>query len=199
MSPRHRSIAIFMLLSALALAGLAAANETLNPLLQYQRSAIDQWQVWRLFSAHLVHLNLVHGLLNLAGLWLIIFWVGAERRRASWLLAGALIALSISLALYLWQLNISYYVGLSGVLHGLLVFGLAPLCAQNLPAGWAGIIAISIKLCYEQIIPGGNSATEVLIAGPVVSIAHIYGAVSGALLAFVWALGSKLKARTNDF
>lgn len=188
-----------MLLSALALAGLAAANETLNPLLQYQRSAIDQWQVWRLFSAHLVHLNLVHGLLNLAGLWLIIFWVGAERRRASWLLAGALIALSISLALYLWQPNISYYVGLSGVLHGLLVFGLAPLCAQNLPAGWAGIIAISIKLCYEQIIPGGNSATEVLIAGPVVSIAHIYGAVSGALLAFVWALGSKLKARTNDF
>ncbi|WP_052481153.1 rhombosortase [Gilvimarinus agarilyticus] len=198
MSPRLRTIIIFMLISALTLAGLAAAGQTLNPLLQYQRSAIDQWQVWRLFSAHLVHLNLIHGLLNLAGLWLIIFWVGTERSRTSWMLAGALIGLSISLSLYIWQPNISYYVGLSGVLHGLLVFGLAPLCAQNLPAGWAGIIAITIKLCYEQIIPGGNSTTEVLIAGPVVSIAHIYGAVSGALLAFIWALFSTLRYRASD-
>jgi rhomboid family GlyGly-CTERM serine protease len=198
MRSRHLAIALFMVSSALLILGLTLVAENINPALQYQRSAIGQWHIWRLLTAHVVHLNLIHALLNLAGLWLIIFWVGIERSRRSWITAGVLIALSISLAMYIWQPNISYYVGLSGVLHGLLVFGLAPLCAQNQPAGWAGIIAIIIKLCYEQIIPSGNSATEVLIAGPVVSIAHVYGALSGAVLAFLWALGSKFKRHAND-
>lgn len=191
MRRQHFAIIVFMLLSALIILGLAALSSTANPALQYQRSALEHWQLWRLFSAHLVHLNLTHATLNLAGLWLIIFWVGSDRSRASWCLAGPLIGLGISLALYIGQPNISYYLGLSGVLHGLLVFGLAPMCLQKQPAGWAGLIAVSIKLCYEQIIPGGNSATEVLIAGPVVSIAHVYGALSGALLAFIWMLGRK--------
>lgn len=184
-----------MLISSLLLLGLAAIHETINPVLQYQRSAIEHWHIWRLLTAHLVHLNLVHALLNVAGLWLVIFWVGPDRSSRSWLLAGPLIALGISLAIYVQQPNISYYVGLSGVLHGLLIFGLAPLCAQKQLAGWLGVIAIVIKLSYEQITPGGNSATEALIAGPVVSIAHIYGALSGALLAFIWALAIKLRGR----
>jgi rhomboid family GlyGly-CTERM serine protease len=184
-----------MLLSALTLLALAVLASSVNPALQYQRSAIEHGQLWRLLTAHLVHLNLIHGLLNLAGLWLIIFWVGSDRSRLSWLMAGPLIGVGISLALYIGQPHISYYVGLSGVLHGLLIFGLAPLCLKNHPAGWAGLIAISIKLCYEQIIPGGNTTTEVLIAGPVVSIAHVYGALSGGLLALVWACGDYWRQR----
>ncbi|WP_049722160.1 rhombosortase [Gilvimarinus polysaccharolyticus] len=174
---------------------LAVIHTSINPILQYQRSAIEHWHLWRLFSAHAVHLNVVHALLNITALWLIIFWLGAERSRLAWLSAGALIGLGISLALYLWQPNISYYVGLSGVLHGLLVFGLVPLCWKNQPAAWVGFIAVIIKLCYEQIIPTGNNATEALIAGPVVSIAHIYGACSGLLLALIGQLKEKIQCR----
>lgn len=178
-----------------AILGLGWYAGLVNPVLEYRPAAFTQLELWRLLTAHVAHLNLTHAILNLLGLGLIVFWLGDQRRPLAWCAAALFIALGISVGLYIWQPDVDYYVGLSGVLHGLLVFGLAPLCAKNHPVGWATILALIIKLCYERIIPGGNSATEVLIAGPVLSIAHVYGACIGAALSFIWVLWQTLQQR----
>ncbi|UTF60152.1 rhombosortase [Gilvimarinus sp. DA14] len=188
----HHLLIAFALGLPLLLLGYNA--ELLNPLLEYQRAALDDGQLWRLFSAHIVHLNLIHSAMNAAALLLILFWAGAERQPVSIAVSALFCALFISVCLYVWQPQVSYYVGLSGVLHGLLVFLLAPICTRNDPVGWAVILALGVKLCYERIIPGGHSATEVLIAGPVLSVAHLYGALGGAVLSFLWILAVKLAA-----
>ncbi len=185
----HLLIALVLSLPLLLLGWDA---EHINPLLEYQRAAVDEHQLWRLLTAHIVHLNLIHAAMNAAALLLILFWTGAERKPLSIGIAALGCGLAITLCLYVWQPQVAYYVGLSGVLHGLLVFLLAPVCTRNDPVGWAVIFALGVKLCYERIIPGGHSATEVLIAGPVLSVAHLYGALAGAGLSFIWILCEKL-------
>ena len=57
-------------LSALALLAMLLPPEWQN-LLEYQRRAIGEGELWRLFSGHLVHLGWEHLLMNLVGFWLI--------------------------------------------------------------------------------------------------------------------------------
>ncbi|MDO6750108.1 rhomboid family intramembrane serine protease, partial [Gilvimarinus sp. 1_MG-2023] len=76
---------------------------------------------------HIAHLNLTHAALNMAALWLIVFNLGEQYRTREWLFAGWVISVGISLGLWLWRPDLSDYVGLTGTLHGLLLYGLAPL------------------------------------------------------------------------
>lgn len=187
--PNRYWLLVLVSLVVMGLAFTPGANE----LLEYQRAELQAGELWRIWTGHLVHLNTTHALLNIAGLFLVTFWVGNERKLINWGAAGVLIATAISASLYIWSEPIHYYVGLSGVLHGLLIFGLAPSCGRGEPIGWAAVLAVAIKLLYEQVIPAEHAAMEVLIAGPVVSIAHVYGALAGALLAFIWLVPDQLK------
>lgn len=197
MNFRHLPSYFLLSFSTVCVFALAYYGASFNPPLQYQRSAIDDWQWWRLLTAHLVHLNLNHALLNVLGLWLLAFCLGQQRRPLHWLLAAVFIGLIIAGAIYVWQTNIRYYLGLSGVLHGLVVFGLLPLCQKGRAVGWIGLLLLTVKLYYEQVTPGSHSATEALIAAPVVSIAHLYGALGGALLGVLEVVAKAIKRRLN--
>src|SRR5580658_4433776 len=79
------------------IAALAATGEWGRSALAYDRDALAHYQWWRLFSAHLVHLNWRHALLNSAGL--VVLWALFAREFAPvrwlWILCAA--ALSIDL------------------------------------------------------------------------------------------------------
>lgn len=163
--------------SFLALAGL---DETLR----YQRAAILHGQVWRLFSAHLLHLGGSHLLLNLCGLALV--WALFVRELAGvvgWLvLFGS--ALGVGLGLLFFDPRLEWYVGLSGVLHGLFVAGaLRRWPEQRLEAG-VMLAVVAGKLLWEQVM-GPMPGTTAISGGNVIVDAHLFGAIGGGLVALL--------------
>src|ERR1700733_5418031 len=85
--------------------------------LRYDRNALLAGQWWRLASAHLVHLDLRHTVLN--GLGLILMWalfVRAYRAR-QWFLILVTSAAAIDAGLWFFDTGVQWYVGASGVLH----------------------------------------------------------------------------------
>ncbi len=167
-------------LALLALFAIAALLPALTPLLRWQRDLPQSGEWYRLLSGHIVHANIRHTLANalaLAALWLLF-------RRALpirlWLLATLFCALAISALLF--TTGVDWYVGFSGVLHGLLVLALCRDARLTTPLRALLLGAVAIKIGVEQLI-GGDSGDWLQIA--VVSEAHLFGALSGAAIAAV--------------
>ncbi len=166
--------------AAAVLVALAGAPATL--LLRYERHAVLAGEVWRLLSAHLVHLGNGHLVMNLAALWLI--WAVFMRHSGGlrWWLYTLVSALGVGLGLLTFSPGIQWYVGLSGVLHGLIAAALieeyrtAPLMATGLGIG------LAFKLGWEQF-HGALPSSEHLSGGPVIVDAHLYGAIAGMVIA----------------
>jgi rhomboid family GlyGly-CTERM serine protease len=173
---------LFCLLGVSALAIIAAAlPSTWQNALEFQHRAIAGGELWRLLSGHLVHLGWQHLAMNLLGLGLIWALLLRFESASNCALAGVLLSLGVSLGLYWLSPGVAWYVGLSGVLHGLLVWALLRQwrIAPPLHAVVLGLVAL--KLVWEQIggpLPGSAE----LVRGRVVVEAHLYGALSGALL-----------------
>ena len=148
----------------------------------YNRHSIADGEYWRLLTAHFVHLGLTHLALNLAGLLLVWLLVGRYYTSLQWslVLLGSIAVISGSF--WFVDINMLWYVGLSGVLHGLLLAG-AIQGFRSLPSE-SGIIIIIVvgKLAWEQIsgpLPGSESVS----GGDVVVNAHLFGAIGGAVVA----------------
>ena len=83
-----------------------------------------------------------------------------------------------------WWLNpeLYWYVGMSGLLHGLLAAGLVPRLRRiNLETAVLALLLMA-KIGWEQFggpLPGSESTS----GGPVVVDAHLYGAIGGVLAA----------------
>lgn len=186
--PRHarlllRRAALPVILGAGSLyltlqAGIAAA-------LRYDRAAIMAGEWWRLLSGHLVQGNLAHWALNMLGLVLILI---IFPERISWRGFGApmlLLALAIGGGLFFLNPEIAWYVGLSGLLHGLFAaYASRELLAGSLTYALA-LALLAAKIAYEQVI--GPLADARIMAGlPVVVDAHFYGAAGGLAFALVF-------------
>ena len=183
MSVTVRTAGVLLALSMLVMGGL---HEAVNPVMKYDPWAIHRGEIWRLMTGHMAHLSAVHAALNLAALGLMLYGFGYGRSGRALLFCAVVSALTISLSLYVWQPNVSYYVGMSGVLHGLFLFMLLPLCSQKKPLAWFALTLLAAKLLYEFWQPAGSTATEQLIGGPVLTVAHWYGAVGGMLASGLW-------------
>ena len=163
---------------------LLFAGDAGRDLLRFEREAIADLELWRVVTGHLVHLGLSHFLLNVAGLLLVWILAGREFPFRDWLVVGIASVAAIDIGLWLLSPALQWYVGLSGVLHGLLAAGVvAGLGARRPDAMVLGAVLL-IKLAYEQFagpLPGSEAAA----GDRVVVDAHLYGAVGGALTAAV--------------
>lgn len=135
---------------------------------------------WRFISGQLVHLSWTHLLMNLTGLGIV--WALFGRDLQAWQWAAAILACGagVSLGLLCLSPGLDWYVGFSGILHGLLA---APLLVRmsRQPAALTALVLIGLaaKLAWEQLA-GGGADTAHLIGGTVVVDAHFYGALAGA-------------------
>ncbi|WP_185234128.1 rhombosortase [Teredinibacter franksiae] len=176
-------IALALFISVLALLG-----DWLNPYLLYQREAVFAGQWWRLLTGHLVHLGVLHGLLNIAGLLMLVAGFPGLLRPVTWWIVGLLLAVGISIGFVLIKPELSFYAGLSGVLHGLftllLIVALAQKPFQANRLLWVVLGLLLAKLGYEQLPDYSAGYIEQAMAAPVIVDAHLFGAVLGAIFAF---------------
>ena len=146
--------------------------------LRYSRMAIEQGQFWRLLTAHLVHYDVAHATLTAAGLILLWLLFVADARPRQWAVVTLVSALSISIGLWYQHPEIEWYLGLSGVLHGLwAAASLSAIVRWRLEALVSGSL-LAAKLMFEQHY---GALSDPLLGHTlhVVVEAHVYGTLGG--------------------
>lgn len=164
---------------------IAMLGDDTISLMQYDRNAIANFEWWRLISGHFAHLGTSHLLLNLAGLALITLLFARSMSLTLWSASFLVSALLISIGLYVFNPHMIWYVGLSGILHGLFVTGAFVNWRSGLRLEGFLLLALAGKLAWEQYagpLPGSEDAA----GGPVAVDAHLYGAIGGLVVALSW-------------
>jgi rhomboid family GlyGly-CTERM serine protease len=149
--------------------------------LRYDRDALAAGQWWRLLTAHVIHLGFEHALLDMAGLALMWALFARDYPWRGWLLILGLSVLGVDAGLWLLSSTTQWYVGSSGVLHGVLAAGAVAHLRSRQPDGWVLALFLVGKLVYEQ----SAGALPLTAGGAVIVDAHLYGAVAGALAALL--------------
>ena len=162
--------------------------------LRFDRVLIGTGEVWRLFTANFIHLGWGHLALNVAGL-LVLGWLFAEDFPVrDWGLILVISALASSLGIWFWAPDVDRCVGLSGALHGLFAAGGLAWVRAGLGGGIGLLLGGAGKLVYEQTA-GSMPFSADVVGGPVVTEAHLWGAIGGILaVALLW-LWCELRAR----
>lgn len=188
-SPLLVKSTFFMVLGLLMLL-LQLNNQWAEPLLQFDRSALEQGELWRLFSAHLLHTNRWHFLMNLTAL-VVIFLMHAPHYNLSRLCYLLMVGFAlIGLSIWFWSPQINYYVGLSGWLHALLVWGACQDIQRQWSSGWLILAGVAAKIGWEQW-QGASQQLVMLIDADVAIDAHFYGALTGVVL-YLFSLSLQL-------
>jgi len=179
---------------AALMAALQALPEEWRAMLRYDRDALASGQVWRILTANFIHLGWRHLALNVAG-FLMIGWLFADEVSArSWLVVLILCCLASSLGLYWFTPDVYWVVGMSGALHGLFVFGALSWISHGYHAGWGLLLGVAGKLFWEHAM-GAVPLSESVVGGPVVTDAHLWGAIGGVIAGLSYALWRRLRAR----
>lgn len=154
--------------------------------LRYDRDAVAAGEFWRLLTGNFVHLGWRHLGLNLLGLGLGTWAFAPDRSALQWLLATLVAALAVNLGLFYLTPEVRWCVGLSGVLHGLMIVGFGGWALQRERYAWGLLAVVLAKIAWEQS-GGAMPWAADLAGGAVVADAHLWGAVGGA--AFLAAHG----------
>jgi len=174
-----RSYGIALLGVCLVLALPEILGEGAREALSFNRAAIGEGQWWRLITAHFVHLDPEHAVLN--GLGVVLMWALFARDFSAgrWAAIYSCAALTVSAGLWFLNPELAWYVGASGALHGVMAAGtLAHVRRRDLD-GWILAAFITGKLAYEQFagsMPFAGGANTIVDA-------HLYGALGGFAVA----------------
>lgn len=178
-----------LVLATVAL-GMQAGGEEARSLMQYSRTLVSTGELYRLLSGHLVHLGWPHFLLNVAGLALVWYLVGVGFRLWQWLVIMAASIGVMDLCFWFLLPDLEWYVGLSGLLHGLFAAGILGIWRRAGTEAMVLAMALSAKLIYEAFLgplPGSESSA----GGTVVTEAHASGTLGGLAAAAVLLAASK--------
>ena len=173
-------LALAMLLLVLECFGDAGRQ-----LLRYDREAIAAGEWWRLVSGNFVHLGWYHWMLNEIGILVLVLLCPERLAPAVWLRRLLLIGLGMTMCLFWLVPEMVWYVGLSGVMHGLFLLGLA---RQALQRDWIALACLAYlfgKLAWEMVM-GVPVSDEVAIGGKVALESHLYGALSALVYGLVF-------------
>jgi len=178
-------------LITIAIAALLQAIPGAVEALRYQADA-NLNQPWRLVTGHWVQLGWMHLALNGAGIALLAVLFAQELKIIDWVVTVTLMPLAISAGFLLRNPELQWYVGLSGVLHGLMLTGCLLLWQMQKRLATLITLVVIAKLVHEQWV-GAESGTEKLISGTVVVDAHLYGAIAGV----IWGTARRLQLRLS--
>lgn len=179
--------AVAMLLVMMVLQVLEA------PTFRYQHNWLENRELWRLLTAHWVHVNWIHFFLNGAGLMLCLMITSPGWSVIRWLVYQLILAPGISILFSLFNPELDWYAGYSGVLYGIFLIAAIDLFPRDRLIALFLIAAIVIKIAIEQT-GEINLTTSDIIGAPVIVDAHLYG----FLLAFAIAIANRIITLVRD-
>ncbi|MCW8878074.1 MAG: rhombosortase [Kangiellaceae bacterium] len=160
-------------------------------LLRYQHKEVSEGELWRLVTANFTHSGWNHWLLNFTGLVLIdyLFQPVISQSQRTRLLVFCIVLNTVFLHLFM---QLSWYVGLSGALHGYLIGGALLSWSKAKMMNTVIVTVVTIKLVAElgwEI----NRSTAEFIGANVVEEAHLAGSVAALIYALIFYIGQKIK------
>jgi rhomboid family GlyGly-CTERM serine protease len=173
-------------LGVLTMVLLACGGNTVEWALRYDRLLVTQGQAWRWLTAHGVHHGWSHLIPNVLGVGLVAALFTRIYSWREWCVVVGLTIVAIDIGFWYREPQLLWYVGASGVLHGVLAAG--AIAWWRTEPRWLAVLLNAIfigKLAWEQWrgplpLSGGLS---------VIINAHLYGAVGG------WLGGLLLEAK----
>jgi rhomboid family GlyGly-CTERM serine protease len=191
------------------LQAVAAAWPSLGPVLEYRLDTLAA-QPWRLLTAHWVHINWPHVLINAAAWFIVARLFAHELAPARQIVVLLAAGVAISAGLMFGYPRIEWYRGFSGVLHGLFFAGatiwvthtLARPDTRTFSGLWlptALVLGGWVKVLLEQ--PGREATPYTAwLDAATVPQAHLLGAACGTLVGLAFALTrrSGAAARARD-
>nr|WP_250154283.1 rhombosortase [Vibrio alginolyticus] len=176
---RHR-VNLYTLLSIISVICLILQFEPMASLTEWHSYNIRHGEWWRIVTGNLTHTNFAHLGMNLAGLWIITFIFRPSTR--NFLIVFSILCACVG-ALNLFT-NMSVYVGLSGVLHGLFGFWALREVFESRRSSVLLVGGLIAKVAWEQV-NGPSSSTAELIGANVAIDAHMFGALGGLVMALL--------------
>lgn len=153
-------------------------NDSL-PLLEFSRLAITNGEYWRLLTGNIMHTNHWHLIFNLAGLIMLTHLFHRLMSNLHFMVFSIINASLVGMMLYLFSPTIEYYVGLSGYLHGLFVYGCLIEIYKGRTSSWLLLVGVCAKIGYETFYGASKEMSE-LINASVATDAHLFGALLAA-------------------
>jgi rhomboid family GlyGly-CTERM serine protease len=179
-APSRRSVVVPLAATALVLALLP---ESLSRWLEFDRQALGNGELWRLWTAHLVHFSFQHALIDALVLGAAGFIVekALGARATTWML-GAM-APAISIGLWCGSPELTHYRGLSGMATAMVVIAMMHLARQfpsSRPAITLLAVAMTLKVSGDAL--GHSPDMAGLPAGVAVEWrAHVLGALAAGV------------------
>jgi rhomboid family GlyGly-CTERM serine protease len=148
---------------------------------RYERSAVLAHEWWRLLTGHLVHADAGHLGWNLLGL-ALVWWLFANQYTvAAWIAILLASTVAIDAGFLALMPDLDWYVGFSGVLHGMMAAGLlAWLVRTRDPLTWLVAALFAAKLAWEHAV-GPLPLAARSMDMPVIHEAHTFGAIGGLM------------------
>ena len=153
---------------------------------RYENDWFSSGEIWRLLSAHWVHVGWTHLFLNTLGLAICVGLAKPNWSIKRWVIQSVCLGLGISVLCTLQNPEIDWYVGFSGVLFGLYFLAAHDLYARDRLISVLMGGAIIIKIIIEQYTPYDFSSED-LIGARVIVDAHLYGLLMAIAIALAWA------------
>ena len=147
--------------------------------LSYQRNAIINGAIWRMITGQLTHVNWSHLLMNLSALALIVIINSNTKLTINWWRITFICLWSVGLGLLIFNPEVLWYVGLSGLIHGWFTAGIIILFRTSPSKIIYILLLLLIKLVYEKLQNPANYiiGSDIII----ISASHWYGALSGII------------------
>ncbi|CAM4001059.1 rhombosortase [Pseudoalteromonas byunsanensis] len=167
-----------------------------NSWLAFDRSLVEQ-QWWRIFTGQFMHTNWTH--LGLNALGVVFIWIlhAEHRSMPTYLYHIVFLALWTGVGIWLFCPDIKIYTGLSGLLHGVIIWGALKDIQVGMKTGALLFIGVWVKLIWEQI-QGPSPEVGALIDSRVAIEAHLIGAVGGLVLSFTILYQRLINACSNS-
>jgi rhomboid family GlyGly-CTERM serine protease len=173
--------AVMLLILLLGLGG-----EPVRTLLRYDADAITAGQWWRMLSGNFVHLGWWHLFLNEMGILVLVLLCPESLSWAVWVRRLVLLGLGMSAGLYWLVPETHWYVGMSGVIHGLFVLGLGRQIVTQRDLIAAGCLAYLVGKIAWELGAGVPISDEAAIGGKVLVESHLYGSLSALIYGLIF-------------